>query len=411
MYRIAGGMSPYLPEMSIVIPVFNGTATLRACLEALQNAPGPTRELIVVDDGSKDGSAAIAESMGVRVVTHAQQRGCGQARNTGVKHTTAPILVFVDSDVVIDPNALERITSFMAKNSEYAAVFGSYDAEPGDPGFVSQYRNLLHRFIHQQGKREAETFWTGLGAVRRSAFQSVGGFRPDGPIIADVLLGLDLSDAGFRIRSDPDLLGKHLKPWPLWTMVQTDVFLRAVPWTEIILARGGFTNDLNTSAIYRVGVVSANVAVACLLMAAFVPAFLAVAVLAMLATLRRQRAGPQQFWRERGPLFTLGVVPLHIVHQLCSSVGFAIGLKRHYLSAVPSRLGRRHFDIGSQGSALDGLWRVLSPRRRSSPQPQRAPRCPPTLRASLRRDALPPRRPMRLLRRSRRGDDVGQGER
>lgn len=352
MYRGSDGISANRPEMSIVVPVFNGEATLRPTLKALQDAQGPTREIIVVDDGSKDGSAAIAQSMGVRVVKHAQQQGCGAARNTGVKHTTAPILVFVDSDVVIDPSALERIAAFMAANSDHAAVFGSYDAEPGDPGFVSQYRNLLHRFIHQQGKRDAETFWTGLGAVRRSAFQSVDGFRPNGPIIGDVLLGLDLSDAGFRIRIDPDLLGKHLKPWTLRTMVTTDVFLRAVPWTEIILARGGFTNDLNTSPTYRIGVASANVAVASLLMAAFVPAFLVVAALAFLTTILANAQVLKQFWQERGLLFTLGVVPLHIVHQLCSSTGFAIGLTRHYLSAAPSQLGRRHPNAGAQG-ALD----------------------------------------------------------
>ena len=334
--------------MSIVVPVHNGTATLRACLEALQNAPGPTRELIVVDDASKDGSVALAESMGVRVIRHTHQRGCGLTRNTGVKHTSAPILVFVDSDVVIAPDALERIAGFMSDNPDYAAVFGSYDAEPGDPGFASQYRNLLHRFIHQNGKRDAETFWTGLGAVRRSAFQSVGGFRQDCPPIADVLFGLDLTDAAFRIRLDPDLLGKHLKPWPLRTMVTTDVYLRAVPWTEIILARGGFTKDLNTSPTYRIGVASANVAVASLLIAAFVPAFLAVAGIAFAVTLLANAQVLKHFWQERGLLFTLGVVPLHILHQLCSSAGFAIGLTRHYLGAAPVRYGRLERTMGAQ---------------------------------------------------------------
>ena len=329
MYGIADGKSQHLPEMSIIVPVHNGAATLRASLEALQSAPGPARELIVVDDGSEDGSAAIAKSMGVRVVRHAHRRGCAETRSTGVKHTSAPVLVFVDSDVVIDRGALERVASFMVENSNYAAVFGSYDAEPADPEFVSQYRNLLHRFIHQQAKRDAETFWTGLGAVRRSAFQSVGGFRQNCHPISDILLGLDLTDAGFRVRVDPDLLGKHLKPWTLRTMVKTDVFSRAVPWTEIILARGRFTNDLNTSRRYRVGVASANVALACLLVAALVPALLAVAGFAFFATLVANAPVLKQFWRERGPLFTLGVVPLHVVHQLCSSVGFVIGLKRH----------------------------------------------------------------------------------
>jgi len=119
----------------------------------------------VIDDESRDDSAAIAVSMGVRTIRCSHNRGCGAARNSGEKETTGPILVFVDSDVVIQPDTLQRISKFMSENPGYSAVFGSYDAMPGDPGFVSQYRNLLHHFTHQNGRFEAETFWTGLGAT------------------------------------------------------------------------------------------------------------------------------------------------------------------------------------------------------------------------------------------------------
>src|SRR6476469_98541 len=210
MYRTDDGGGHFRPELSIIVPVHNGAGTLRACLEALLRAPGPPRELIVVDDESHDDSAAIAVSMGVRTIRLPFNGGCGAARNSGEKETTGPILVFVDSDVVIQPDTLQRISKFMSDNPEYVAVFGSYDAVPSNPSFVSQYRNLLHHFTHQHGRAEAQTFWTGLGAVRRSAFQSVGGFQSGCRAIADIALGLDLSDAGFRIRLDRDLLCKHL---------------------------------------------------------------------------------------------------------------------------------------------------------------------------------------------------------
>ena len=141
-----------LPELSIIVPVHNGAGTLRACLEAVLSAPGPARELIVVDDGSHDNSADIAASLGVRVFRNPHNRGCAAARNSGANYTTAPILVFVDADVVIHSSALERISRFMLENPGYSAVFGSYDSEPDHPGFVSQYRNLLHHFTHQSGK-------------------------------------------------------------------------------------------------------------------------------------------------------------------------------------------------------------------------------------------------------------------
>ena len=352
MYRTDDGGGRFQPELSIIVPVHNGAGTLRACLEALLRAPGPARELIVVDDASRDDSAAIAVSMGVRTIRRSHNGGDSEARNSGERETTGPILVFVDSDVVIQPDTLQRISKFMSENPGYSAVFGSYDAMPGDPGFVSQYRNLLHHFTHQHGKSEAETFWTGLGAVRRSAFQSVGGFRSGCRAIADIAFGLDLSDAGFRIRLDRDLLCKHLKPWTLRTMVMTDVFLRAVPWSEIILRRGRFTNDLNTSVIHRLGVASANAALACAALAIVVPAFAVLAALAFLAMLLANGQVLTQFLKRRGLLFTLGVVPLHFVHQLCSGVGFALGLKRHYLSAA-WRPSTREVPVGSHGSAVD----------------------------------------------------------
>ena len=119
--------------------------------------------------------------------------------------------------------------------------------------------------------------------------------------------------------------------------MNTDVFLRAVPWSEIILSKGQFTNDLNTNQKNRLGVGFANITVACVMIAPLVPAFVALAGLSFFATLLANTHVLKQFWKERGAFFTFGVVPLHFVHQLCSGVGFAIGLRRHYLHWLPGR--------------------------------------------------------------------------
>lgn len=321
----------FRPELSIVIPIYNGAGTLPLCLEAIQNAPGPTREIIVVDDGSDDESGAVARSFGVRTIRHNHNQGCGVARNTGVEQTSAPILVFVDADVVIHPDALLRISNFLAEHPDYAAVFGSYDAKPGDPSFVSQYRNLLHRFTHQKGKSDAETFWTGLGAVRRSAFQRVGGFNPKYRGIPDVTFGLDLSEAGFRIRLDHGLLCSHLKKWTLRKMVVTDVFLRARPWTLSILERRKMTNDLNTSTINRIGVLSASATIAFGAAATLVPELVTLMVLALIGNVVANIPVLRDFNNERGPVFAFGVAPLHFLHQLCATTGVAVGLMRCFV--------------------------------------------------------------------------------
>ena len=85
------------PRLSIIVPVHNGAATLAACLKALLEAPGPSREIIVSDDASHDQSVEIASSMRVVVLRCDVNRGAGAVRNAGAAKARAEVLVFVDS--------------------------------------------------------------------------------------------------------------------------------------------------------------------------------------------------------------------------------------------------------------------------------------------------------------------------
>jgi glycosyltransferase involved in cell wall biosynthesis len=344
------------PKLSIIVPVHNGAATLPACLKALIEAPGPSREILVSDDASDDDSAEIARSMGVLVIRSDANRGCGPARNAAALQARAPILLFVDSDVVIHADALERIAEFLDENANYSAVFGSYDAKPSAENFVSQYRNLLHHFTHQNGKFEAETLWTGLGAIRKSAFEHVGGFRDDRRALEDVELGLRLSSDGFRIALDRRILGTHLKPWTLRTMVKTDIFHRALPWSALILERGKLTNDLNTNANGRLGVASVFLATVSLLLAAAWPVFGLMTVVAMIAMLVSIRPLLRYLRRERGLWFALRSIPVHLVHLLCANAGFLLALVRHIAGggAVLRRLPPQHSDAKVASLAAAG---------------------------------------------------------
>jgi hypothetical protein len=329
------------PRLSIVVPVHDGAATLPACLKALIEAPGPSREIIVSDDASLDQSATIAATMGATTLRGSANRGAGAARNAGAAEARADILVFVDADVVIHPDALMRIACFFDENPNYAALFGSYDAEPGAPNFVGQYRNLLHHFTHQNGRFEAETFWTGLGAIRRSVFEQANGFREEQRSVEDIELGLRLRAAGFRIALDPSIRGKHLKSWTLFGMAKTDLCDRAIPWSLLLLERGRLTTDLNTNANGRLGVASVLLATASLLMSPVWHGFALVALAAIVAALVSIRALLGHLRRERGLLFAARSIPVHLVHLFCAGSGFLIALFRHVARGFPSSNGPR----------------------------------------------------------------------
>jgi glycosyltransferase involved in cell wall biosynthesis len=293
-------------------------------LNALLRAPGPSREIIVVDDASEDNSVEIATALGLPTIRHCANRGSADARNEGAKHACASILVFVDCDVVIHHDALGRISKFFLEKNEYSAVFGSYDEKPAAPHFVSQYRNLLHHFTHQNGKSKAETFWTGLGAVRRTAFQHVGGFRNDFSPIEDVAFGLELADGGFRIALDRELLGTHLKRWTLYSMIRTDIFSRAIPWSTLVLNRWRFTNDLNTSGIHRVSVLATILLLLSFFMSFKFFPFLYLSIICLIVISAANAGIIKWYISQRGLAFGVAVIPLHFVHQLCAAIGFAL---------------------------------------------------------------------------------------
>ena len=174
---------PRRPALSVVIPVYNGGRDFERCLRRLRDSRGATFELIVVDDGSADGSGALADSFGARVIRTPTPQGPASARNTGAKAASADVVFFLDADVAVHDDTLALALARFESDPNLTALFGSYDDEPEAPGIVSRFRNLLHHFVHQQGRfddgvRPARTFWTGCGAIRREPFLANGGFDP-----------------------------------------------------------------------------------------------------------------------------------------------------------------------------------------------------------------------------------------
>jgi hypothetical protein len=114
----------------------------------------------------------------------------------------------------------------------------------------------MHCFVHQNSRREACTFWSGCGAIRREVFLRHSGFSMHyrRPAIEDIELGYRLRQNGCKMVLDKDLLVKHLKRWTFWNLVKTDMLDRGIPWTELILRDGRMPNDLNLQLSQRVSV-------------------------------------------------------------------------------------------------------------------------------------------------------------
>jgi glycosyltransferase involved in cell wall biosynthesis len=233
------------------MPVYNAVHFLQRSLAPLlaMAQRDEILEVIVVDDGSTDRSAVLAEELGCKVLSTGGRLGPGAARNIGAREATGQILWFVDSDVIAHEDAAQLVVEGF-DDPEVVAVFGSYDDRPAAENFLSQYKNLIHHFYHHRGRSEASTFWAGCGAVRRSSFLEVGGFdaqRYPWPSIEDIELGYRLRAAEGRILLLPALQGTHLKDWRLLDLLRTEVWRRALPWTRLMLERTGLSDDLNVA--------------------------------------------------------------------------------------------------------------------------------------------------------------------
>jgi glycosyltransferase involved in cell wall biosynthesis len=244
------------PSISVIIPACDAVAHLGRCLEALASSGFHDFETIVIDDGSKDDTPEIAASFGVRVLRTEARRGPAFARNLGVKESTGSILFFLDSDVAVKPHTVEKIQEVFSSDFRIDALIGCYDSEPSSPDFLSQYRNLMHAYVHHTGAEEASTFWSGCGAIRRQVFLDHSGFSEGygRPAIEDIELGYRLIRAGRRIMLDRTLLVTHLKRWTFWGLLKTDILDRGIPWTELILRDRFMPNDLNLQLSQRVSV-------------------------------------------------------------------------------------------------------------------------------------------------------------
>lgn len=324
------------PTVSIVIPVYNGGAGFRRCLASFQTGTVRPDELIVVADGDSDGSWRVAESLGARILRLPETGGPARARNAGARLARGDVLFFVDADVVVHSDALGRVVAAFRDNPELAALFGSYDDAPAEPNFLSQYRNLLHHFVHQSSREQASTFWSGCGAIRREIFLGMGGFDEHyrHPSIEDIELGYRLARAGHPIKLCKDIQATHLKEWRAGSLLRTDLFRRAVPWTELILRDRRFINDLNLRSSGRMAVILTYLALLCLVCAVFRPWLVALGGVCILAMLAMNAQLFRFFFRKRGVLFALAAVPWVCLYQIYSGLGFFMGVLRHLAARV-----------------------------------------------------------------------------
>jgi len=190
---------------SVIIPCRNGAGTIGAAVRTALDQSLRPLEVIVVDDASTDASAAIARAAGARVITLAARSNAGGARNHGIDEARGDVLAFLDADVEIAHDWLERV-ALAFQDPDIVAVGGTI--ENGRPG---RWGDLDHLLIHSEwmddAPRTCGAFPTMAIAYRRAAVGDIR-FRPTN-LGEDIFFAVAVQRGGGRIWYDPRIRIVH----------------------------------------------------------------------------------------------------------------------------------------------------------------------------------------------------------
>ena len=240
-------------SVSIIIPCFNAAATIGEAIASALAQRGPGSEILVVDDGSTDGSLAVARGFGtsVRVVT-GPNRGVSAARNRGIAETAGEWLVFLDADDLLLPDTLaQRLATAGATDADIVVCDWQDLVENGLAPVDGPVRSVDFEALAANPEVACATyFWATCAALmyRRSVVAKIGGFRIDLPIIQDARFLFDAAwhgarfarsaHLGARYRVRPDSASRR-DPARFWR----NVLLNGTQIEALWRARGGLAPD------------------------------------------------------------------------------------------------------------------------------------------------------------------------
>lgn len=194
-------------KISVIVPTFNAAKYIRQCLRslAMQDWPGDDCEVIVMDNGSTDGTVEMAKDFPATVLENVRGN-VSELRNVGAQSAKGEILAFIDSDCIVPLTWLSDAAETL-KTKNVDAV-GCWYALPDNPTWVQEAWDL------QMSSKRAEGFskWLPSGdlMIRKSVFEAVGGFEKGLETGEDTNFCDKLLSQGYKLYCLPVLAVKHL---------------------------------------------------------------------------------------------------------------------------------------------------------------------------------------------------------
>jgi glycosyltransferase involved in cell wall biosynthesis len=181
-----------MDKISVIIPAFNASLYLAEAIESVLAQTALPDEIIVVDDGSDDDTAGVAEKFSCVHIIRQSNRGCAVARNTGIAASSGNLLAFLDADDIWEPEKLALQSDYLKRHSSCHAVFGMVE-NFFSPEMDSEQRSRLHCPPDRMSGINA-----GAMLISRDIFFHVGEFNPSMRLSQFIEWFTRFSDAGMK---------------------------------------------------------------------------------------------------------------------------------------------------------------------------------------------------------------------
>jgi glycosyltransferase involved in cell wall biosynthesis len=333
------------PLVSVIIPNYNYANSIGLCIDAALRQTYQPLEVIVVDDHSTDDSLARARQRDVTVLQTPRNSGVAVARNTGASVARGEILFFVDSDVALQADAVEKAVAELAAHPEYGAVCGIYEETPLIRDSIVEECRVLQAYCWRMSSLgEVSFLFSSLTAIPRRVFDEVGPFNPRLRQTEEVDYGERMS-ARYQIMVTDRVRGKHDDDDELFPLLRK-LFRRARLRVPLFARRRKFAKGFESPA-RSFGTVAALGVLATLPLAALHPAALLLPALLFGVSLSADTDMYRHVWRTRSLPFMAVFTGVAFLTNVAIAAGIAVGAVQWLLS----RSFRRLYDTDWSGSS------------------------------------------------------------
>lgn len=205
-------------SVSIIIPAFNAEKTLEKCLESVFSSMSSLDEVIVVNDASKDQTPNIANKFNCSVVNLLENFGAAHARNQGALLASRDVILFVDSDVLITKDNIEKIREYFERNNGVHSVTVNV-SDDQVCNFFTDFKNLYMNHVISEGERSVNYIYGCFCATRRVGYIS---WPESLRLTEDSLWGYQQKSLGLEIHCLKDQKVIHLKKYDFFSLLKND---------------------------------------------------------------------------------------------------------------------------------------------------------------------------------------------